>query len=542
MTRNLNRTFGVLTILLFSIVLTVSAQDNPYPYLCPHSATNSNFGGLKTFWETNQTKVKTVGRKVSTQNSDCNSLFTLATPDKPLVLGFDYIFVKSEKVPSMDEKGMLHYDKPFDASYLLRYKSDNEPLEKTWWSHKYNNPKNEIISYNGSLQEIYEEELDFELTLREDIERELSSNKFVFAEYSGVLKSKGDFCFTNTLFVKSDVITDVRDYEPLVNFFNGFLQKFQNSQSIKMPNRIFLVTVKGKTKKGKANKYVAVFKVENNKLQGELQLLKDSNKQTVLTSIENSFPTLSTNGAAYFYGDDLFDMGKSIAEIARRKNIPLITRNTSIDKTFEQTESALLKLWDKKLDKNSVSFCNGTPNTRKEVAAQSFESSDLKLLKKLRSEINKKASKKSSATITTKKQLIDELTNGTNDVLFIVAHCDEKNIYFGSSKVSIEEISNLPKRTSREKERVAVLFSCLTGNLFEKRKPFLPFFKKNLQSFSEVLIEKNFFDLIVSPPNIINGGDVLNMIDELDKYGILELRQHFNQLLQNGEFYNIAQR
>jgi hypothetical protein len=537
MKNNLNKTFAVLTILFFSIVLTVSAQDNPYPNLCPHSATNSNSGGLKTFWETNQTKVKTTGKKVCSQNSDCNALLTPATPDKPIVLGFDYIFVKSEKVPSMDNNGTLHYDKPFDASYLLRYKSDKEPLEKTWWFHKYNNPKNEIISYNEGLLDIYKKELDFRLTLREDIESELSSKKFVFAEYVGAIKNKSDFCFTNTLFVKSGLITDAADYEPLVKFFNGFLKKFQNSKTIEIPDRVFLVTVKGKS-----NKYVVAFKVENNKLQGELQLLNSTTKQTVLTSIENSFSTLPSDGAAYFFGDDLFDLGKSITEIAGRKNILLITRNTSIEKTFEQTETALLKLKDKKLDKNSVSFLNGTPNTNEEATLQSFESVDVELLQKLRTEINVKGVEKSSAIITTREQLIDELSNGTNDVLFIVAHCDEKNIYFGSSKISIEELSNLPKRIIRDKERVAVLFSCLTGNLFDKRKPFFPFFKKNLQSFSEVLIEKNFFDLIVSPPNTINGDDVLKMLDELDKHNILELRQRFNQLLQNGEFYNIAQR
>ncbi|WP_163409769.1 hypothetical protein [Flavobacterium ajazii] len=526
-----------MTILFFSIVVTVSAQDNSYPNLCPHSATNSKSGGLKAFWESNKTKVKINGKKVCSQNSDCNALLTLTTPDKPIVLGFDYIFVKSEKVPAMDNNGMLHYNKPFDATYLLRYKSDKEPLQKTWWFHKNNNPKKEIISYNESLSDIYKKELDFRLTLREDLESELSSQKFVFTEYVGMLKNKNDLCFTNTLFVKSGLITDVADYEVLVKFFNGFLKKFQNSKIIEIEHRVFLVTVKGKT-----NKYVIAFKVVNSKLQGELELFNSTTKQTVLTSIENSFSTLLSEGAAYFYGDDLFGLGKSITEIAAKKNILLITRSTSIDKTFEQTETALLKLKDKKIDKNSVSFLNGTPNTNEEATFQSFEGVDLELLQKLRSEINAKAAEKSSTTITTKEQLITELRNGANDVIFIVAHCDEKNIYFGSSKISIEELSNLSKRTNREKERVAFLFSCLTGNLFDKRKPFLPFFNKKIQSFSEVLIEKNFFDLIVSPPNTINGDDVLKMIDELDKHSILELRQRFNELLQNREFYNIAQR
>ena len=61
-----------------------------------------------------------------------------------------------------------------------------------------------------------------------------------------------------------------------------------------------------------------------------------------------------------------------------------------------------------------------------------------------------------------------------------------------------------------------------------------------MQSFSEALIEKNYFDLVVSPPTTVTVGETLNMMEALDKHNVLELRKHFNSILVNGEMYNIV--
>ncbi|MFT3702126.1 MAG: hypothetical protein QM802_07140 [Agriterribacter sp.] len=528
--------FLLLITLFWSIISDVKGQDNRYEILCPHSATRSYDGkGLVPFYTTSTAKVKLTGSIINKEYSKCSQAL-LPQSEATTDMGWGFIKVKNEKIPAMGNDGKLHYDKPFDASYMLYYNSDKD-IQKTWWAHEYNNPEKRIRTYNKNLVDIYRREAKITLNLRDDIALKLKNKKFIIAEYSGTLNNKADFIFSNTLFIKSGVLKDNSDYGMIIKFYNDFAGKFENLTDEGLENRIFLTTLKGKT-----GNYIAYFKIKNQKLIGELLPVNTTTESTILTGIKKEFSSLSENGVVYVYGDNLLDLGKAINKSASENNILLLSRNTSIKRTFNQTEAILAKFRDKKLDNSNLSFINGTPSSFEDATFQSFDNADVEILKKLKTEIDNKASGKISMVITSKEQLIQEITQGNNDVLFIVAHCDEKNMYFGSSKISLEELNSLPNRTNKEKERVAILFSCLTGNLFDKRKPFLPFFKKNMQSFSEVLIEKNYFDLIISPPTTINGAETLKMIDILDKYTILELREYLNKMLVNGEMYNIVKK
>ncbi|HUC79932.1 MAG TPA: hypothetical protein VMR70_03415 [Flavisolibacter sp.] len=499
-------------------------QDNPYRNPCPHSATNGYGKGLLNFYSTNQARIKTSGSKVNQLTGD----------------EWAYVLLKNEQIPAMDEKSRLHYDKPFDISYLVYYKSGKE-IQKTWWGHTYNNPKNETVTYRtqGFIDE-YKQVLKADINFFDDVKRNLKSKKFVIAEYSSPIKNRDDILITNTVFVPTGTISDLADYTTLTKFFNDFASKFENVAFGSWSNRLFITTIKGKN-----TKYIAFFKIENGKLVGDLMAVNKVTTPKIFTGIEKVFSTLGTFGsdaAVYVYGDNLYDFGKHIHSTAAKNNLLVISRNTSINRNFTETEKIISNLKFKKLKSESLTFMNGTPSSVEEATFQSFGSSDVELLKELKKEIDLKASSKVGRTITTRAELIDEITNGNNDVLFIIAHCDEKNLYFGREKVWIEELRQLPTRLNREKERVAILFSCLTGNLFSKRKGLLPFIKKNLQSLSEVFIEKNFFDLVISPPATLNGTQVLNMMDIVGDYSVLELANQFRRQPVKGEMYNVAKK
>lgn len=521
MQSSFSKRFLALITFLFSSFLFAAGQDNPYELGCPHSATfgigtNGQAKGLIPFYTANRQTVSSTGRTTSRLGED-----------------WAFIKIKNEGIPAMDERGTLHYNNPFDASFLLYYKGDNN-IEKTWWFHENNNPSKPIRTYYESLVEMYQRERNFTLNLRDNISSELKAKKFVVAEYTGTInRNKPDFIFTNTLFIKSGLVNSSAEYQRILNFYSGFLGKFENFNFDILSNRVYITTVKGAN-----SNYVAIFKVQDGKLIGELQKVDNVTKPQVISTIKREISAIKDDGAAYVYGDNLFGLSKNISDAASENNVLLISRNTAIKKSFNQTEATLEKLKDKRLDKSSVSYFNGFPKTAEEAKFQDIDF-DVEGLQKAVADIDTRATTKASKTITSKDELIKELTEGENDLLFIIAHCDEKNMYFGNSKISLEEISSLPIRHDRNKERIAVLFSCMTGKIYEKQKAFLPFFKKNMQSFSETLIEKNYFDLIISPPTTITVGETLNMIEALDKHNVLELRKHFNTLT-SGEIINIV--
>ncbi|MCW3110098.1 MAG: hypothetical protein JWQ09_4604 [Segetibacter sp.] len=229
----------------------------------------------------------------------------------------------------------------------------------------------------------------------------------------------------------------------------------------------------------------------------------------------------------YVYGNDLSRAGRIIRETAAEHNVTVVYRNTAMNKTFNETEAALNVLGDKKLDAAKVSFLNGTPTSAKEAIIQGFPEESTETLKSLGTKVNEKAAAKTATFISGKKQLMSELTTGSDDVLFIVGHCDKEYIYFGSERLSIKELEDLPKRTGYKKPRTAILLSCNTADI---HAPFI----NRLQSFSEILIEKNFFHFVIAPPAAINGDEILRMMEIIDKYPVLELPQRFNEVLGRG--------
>lgn len=182
-----------------------------------------------------------------------------------------------------------------------------------------------------------------------------------------------------------------------------------------------------------------------------------------------------------------------------------------------------------------MTFLNGTPDSPEEAVFQSFGAENTEALRGFNRDMNKTVLSKNATVISSKQELIEELTTGTNDFLFIVAHCDGENVFFGSSVLSIADLKSLPTRLGRRKVRMAVLFSCMTGDIYHS----MPF-ANDAKTFAELLIEKKYFDYVIAPPGTINGDDVLRMTEIIDKHPVLELNKQFTKLLDKGEMMGLA--
>jgi hypothetical protein len=158
-----------------------------------------------------------------------------------------------------------------------------------------------------------------------------------------------------------------------------------------------------------------------------------------------------------------------------------------------------------------------------------------KLFQNLYTDLNVAITAKNAIIIDSKEALITEITSGSNDLMIIVAHSDGNNIYFGNEMISIEDLKALPVRKDRKDPRTAIIASCTTGNVFIPES-----FVNDTKSFAQILLEKNYFDLIIAPPGNINGNDALQIIDIIDKYPVLQLNKHINSLLENGQMINLA--
>jgi peptidoglycan hydrolase-like protein with peptidoglycan-binding domain len=315
-----------------------------------------------------------------------------------------------------------------------------------------------------------------------------------------------------------------------IKFFDGFFSKFSNhKQTFRGTGFVTVNKIGADTYVGyHANRY------GGEGLFGRVINYSKATKKEKTLYLKMIFDDTKLR-KIYTYGDDMEDLNKIILGKAAKKNITVITRNTGFPKSFNSTEASLKKLRGKKINAQKLTFMNGTPNSAEDVAFQGLDNNNTELFQNLYTDLNVAITAKNAIIIDSKEALITEITSGSNDLMIIVAHSDGNNIYFGNEMISIEDLKALPVRKDRKDPRTAIIASCTTGNVFIPES-----FVNDTKSFAQILLEKNYFDLIIAPPGNINGNDALQIIDIIDKYPVLQLNKHINSLLENGQMINLA--
>lgn len=355
-------------------------------------------------------------------------------------------------------------------------------------------------------------------------------SKFI-ALHKDNLINKLEFNHNNSLVLSRQVnIKDQGELNEIINYYNDFFKNFEHKNEAFRNARFMTIY------NSESSTYLG-FHFKNTHAEGVsggLFNFSQATEKQKETYFELFFKDPNVK-RIYVYGDHLSDLNKIIREKAMEHKVTVINRNASFKKSFDQTEASLRKLGNKKIDYTKLTFMNGTPNSTDEALFQQFPIEHTDLLKSFNAELNSAVLPKKASVISSKEELIKELTTGENDFLFIVAHCDGENVYFGSSMVSISDLKALPKRTGRKKPRIAVLFSCTTGDIY-RNMPFV----NDPKTFAEVIVEKNFFDLAIAPPGTIDGNDVLRMTEIIDKHPVQQLYNYLSAQMEEGQMRNLG--
>jgi hypothetical protein len=192
----------------------------------------------------------------------------------------------------------------------------------------------------------------------------------------------------------------------------------------------------------------------------------------------------------------------------------VIRRSITTVKDFNDTDQRLNAVSDRGLEPDAVAFAHGTPNSADEIAGMGFPSLSLEKWQRLNEAVEARMDGQFSFRIDSKEKLLRELSRGNHDVVFVVAHADKgKRLFLGGEEITFDELKSLPDRDGSElsRPRTAVLLSCFAGDLSEAKTHF---FRRELQSFAEILVNKGFFDEVLAPPGEI-GDDTLELLPQL---------------------------
>lgn len=229
----------------------------------------------------------------------------------------------------------------------------------------------------------------------------------------------------------------------------------------------------------------------------------------------------------YWYGDNLKQ--ENLYDYADRYSINIYRRNfkegrnnlPSIDIERNFLESKTFT------PSNSI-IVNAIPSTKKELDLTGNSRTGFDGWKKYKKEVDALTKTAFEKIKPTAENLKKELIEGEKDVVFIVAHSDKLFLFIGKDKISINNIKEWPSRDIETSgQRIAVLLSCKTGEIDKVENYVL--FRKKIESLSDVILQKGYFDLVIAPNYDIKENDVKSFIQGiLQKKTVFELRNMLN--------------
>ncbi len=303
--------------LIAALLLSVAAQgsfaqvwhENKFP--SQESATFDNNGNdLRGFTNKYKNDFTAKGEKVNEASAN----------------NWGYLAVKNVKTPGINKKGELNYFESFDVT-LAMYKT-RDGGKATWWAREHNSPKGPMVYFKAGTPTT----LAMDNVKYSEILNELQAKRFTLVEYADTMFSRNDFdiLLKNCLFVKNGTIKDVNEYKTLVDFYNGFLDKFTSVNDAVIDDKSFITFYKAGN-----NKYAAYFNVVNGKLSGKLELVDAPFDRDRVKFVDDVFKKL-TGSTIYLYGDDAFEMEHIIKKRADKANLKLEVRKTTTTRKFNQ--------------------------------------------------------------------------------------------------------------------------------------------------------------------------------------------------------------
>jgi hypothetical protein len=416
---------------------------------------------------------------------------------------WEYIKVTTGKVPGLMEDG-VHIDpiNQHDVNFLIYPDGKSTVGSTTLWGHRKNN--RELIHARSNLEREGVANLD-------RIIRELSTKGFLLAEYSGRAFRPEEVSWTNTLFLHSSDKPRVLNFERMKRISEQVLRSLPlDSDSLDGSSRMLIASVRNPNNE----EMLIIFDLNRSKAQRKLigEVHTITNDPVAHTKIiTQRLRSLGAHGRVYLYGDDLKSI--DVSRIADSVGCDLVRRSVTTVKDFRATDTRLDSISERSLEPSTTALVHGTPSTESELENMGFPSASLPGWQRIREQMETHLEGRIGRRINTKEDLIQELSAGNSDVLFVIAHSDGRSFYLSGQKVAIAEIENLQPRTrTTNRPRIAVLISCYAGQFPNPNRRW-QFFQKEVKSLAEVLVNKGFFDEVLAPNKEITGDEGLGILD-----------------------------
>jgi hypothetical protein len=200
-----------------------------------------------------------------------------------------------------------------------------DAAQATWWARECNLDNGPLVQIK--VAEAAKVEMDQQRY--EKVMGSLSSKKITLAEYLDTFNMRDyDNLLKNHILAKCGDIKN-GDFKNVVDFYNGFLNKFSYIDDPVLSKMSFITFFTGAS----GTQYIGYFNHVNSKLSGRLEALDIQYERDRDSVVKRTFRRL-TGKTVYVYGDDSFGMDKTIITYAKNNDLKLRRRTPAAAAKF----------------------------------------------------------------------------------------------------------------------------------------------------------------------------------------------------------------
>jgi hypothetical protein len=228
--------------------------------------------------------------------------------------------------------------------------------------------------------------------------------------------------------------------------------------------------------------------------------------------LANRLKELAVKGIVFAYGEN---DGGALEQASRTGGFDFVRRGTSLETDVLKSARRNAELADRSLDPAQIAFLNALPATKDGLTAMGFPIAGVEKWQDFHKGVEGRIEGIFETRLTSKKELLAELTSGNNDVVMIVAHNDGQTLFINGEELTTQELNELPQRVSAsERPRVCILMSCETAKIRSwAPNRFLAFFGQERESLAEQLVKRKYFDRVIGADHEIQSEETLRVLD-----------------------------
>jgi hypothetical protein len=223
---------------------------------------------------------------------------------------------------------------------------------------------------------------------------------------------------------------------------------------------------------------------------------------------------LAVKGTVFAFGDN---DGGTLEQASRKAGLDFVRRGPSLKTDLLKSAQRNRELADRSIDPAQVSFFNGLPATEEGLEAMRFPTTGVEKWQEFHRGVEDRLKGRFATRLTSREELLQELTTGSNDIVTVVAHNDGKTFFINGEELTYRELDGVKSRVSpSERPRLCILISCEAVKISDSEPPnMLAFWRKNRESFAELLVRKGFVDRVFSPDHEIQYEETLRVLDHV---------------------------